>query len=265
MNRSTSDHYTSTGWVRFSRDCRLQAWLAAVHPTMREVLKQPDVRKKWLRHGKTWFVGVSALPNDVDGSVGESGALACEATEFITRFHGPFALDRAQVSVCYRGYPRRDANESIAAHRFRINRDAAHVDGLHPIGPERRRHLNELHGFILGIPVNDCPEKAAPLVVWEGSHEVMGEVFRNEFRSVEPSRWNRIDVTDVYHEARKRVWETCARREVTAKPGEAILVHRFALHGIAPWPDDLPGPKDGRIILYFRPPCLPQQGWLNDP
>jgi len=48
-------------------------------------------------------------------------------------------------------------------------------------------------------------------------------------------------------------------------PGEAYLVHRFALHGVAPWDEDAKAGPDGRMIAYFRPE-LPDRGlWLNAP
>jgi hypothetical protein len=55
------------------------------------------------------------------------------------RVAGPLPLHRAQVSVTYPGYPAPDPEESDAAHRFRRDRDAAHLDGLLPVGPEKRR------------------------------------------------------------------------------------------------------------------------------
>lgn len=265
MNRSTREEYAARGWIKFPVDPRLRSWLAAAAPAAFEVAAAPDVRRKWLRHGDTWLVGVSGLPNHEDGSIGGSGPLSCDATDFIEEIQGDFAWDRAQVSVCFRGYPRRDAHESVNAHRYRMDRDAAHVDGLHPVGTRRRRHLRESHRFVLGIPVNESPAKAAPFVVWDGSHEVMRNVFQEEFGPLEPDQWSGVDVTDVYHDARRSIWADCARHELPARPGEAYLVHRFALHGMAPWPGTLNGPREGRVILYFRPPFPLDRAWLNDP
>jgi hypothetical protein len=100
---------------------------------------------------------------------------------------GALPLHPAQVSVTYPGYPRQDPGESDAAHRFRRDRDAAHLDGLLPVGPEKRRFLRETHAFILGIAVTEASEGAAPLVVWEGSHRMIRDVFAQAFDGV-PAR-----------------------------------------------------------------------------
>ena len=49
------------------------------------------------------------------------------------------------------------------------------------------------------------------------------------------------------------MFETCRRVTVPAQPGEAYLVHRLALHGVAPWEDGAEAPEEGRMIVYFRP------------
>ena len=99
--------------------------------------------------------------------------MRCAALAAAEAVSGRLPLDTGQVSVTYPGYPRQDAGESDAQARYRRRRDAAHVDGLLPIGPHRRRMLKEPHAWILGLPVTECGAGAAPLVVWEGSHEVM--------------------------------------------------------------------------------------------
>jgi hypothetical protein len=63
-----------------------------------------------------------------------------------------------------------------------VKRSSAHVDGLHAERPEKRRRLRELHDFILGIPLDDVDEGAAPFAIWEGSHEIMREAFHNGFK-----------------------------------------------------------------------------------
>ncbi len=73
------------------------------------------------------------------------------------------------------------AGESPAKTRYRRERDAAHVDGLLPEGEERRRHLREHHGFILGLPMVEFDREASPFVVWEGSHEIMRDIFAARF------------------------------------------------------------------------------------
>src|SRR5690606_32231753 len=139
----------------------------------------PALRERWLRCGGTWFVGVNALPNDSTGAVPEAHVppLAGAPIRFITDVLGlpDIEWDRAQISVLFPGYPRRSPDESEAAFRFRRDRDAAHVDGVRRTG-DRRRRLGEAHGFIFGVPLSDMPAGAAPLVVWEGSHEIMRRV-----------------------------------------------------------------------------------------
>jgi len=155
----------------------------------------------------------------------------------------------AQLSVVFPGYPLQDANESDAAHRFRRNRDAAHVDGLLPEGPEKRRHLREPHGFIVGLPLNDVT--ASPLVVWRGSHVIMRAAFQRAFAGHDPKDWGDLDVTDVYQAARRTVFETCERIPLVATAGQALLLNRHLLHGVAPWNPAIAG--DMRMVAYFRP------------
>ena len=61
------------------------------------------------------------------------------------------------------------------------------------------------------------------------------------------------DVTDIYTKARRKVFDTCARVVVHAPPGAVILVHRLALHGVAPWQKGATADPAGRLIAYFRP------------
>ena len=92
------------------------------------------------------------------GRVAGGPPLAGAAMAFIRDGTGlALPLHRAQVSVCYPGYPQPSAEESEAAYDFRRNRDAAHVDGLHGEGPEKRRYLKEPHAYILGITLTGSP------------------------------------------------------------------------------------------------------------
>lgn len=142
-----------------------------------------------------------------------------------------------------------------AAFRYLANRDAAHLDGLLPEGPRKRRHLRETHGFVLGLPLSDVA--ASPLVVWPGSHRIITSVFRDAFEGVAPHNYGDLDVTEIYQSARKRVFEDCPRVEMPAKKGEATLLHRHLIHGVAPWS----GGAGVRAIAYFRPLIDPQH-WL---
>lgn len=247
------------GWTRFGWDSRTARWAEAAYAAGRMALEDPAL-EHWYQCENTWFVGVDALPNESTGAV-EDVPLAGAAIEAITAGIGPIPdLHPAQLSVIFPGYPKPRAGENEAASRYRLKRDSAHVDGLLAEGAERRRHLREPHAWILGLPLTDCHPDAAPLVVWEGSHLIMAKAFRNAFAGTRPDQWGDIDVTDIYQAARREVFETCARVPVHARPGEAYLVHRLALHGVAPWtaPE---GP--GRMIAYFRPLLRQIENWLQ--
>lgn len=254
------------GWCRFPHDPTLAAWVSHALPVARDAVAEPE-HAQWLRCGGTWFAGVNVLPNNASGAVGGGPVLAGQAVDFISDTLGliGFSWDRAQVSVCYRGYPKPMPSETEAAFRFRLNRDAAHVDGLRREGPDKRRHLREHHGFLLGISMVEADRHASPLVVWEGSHEIIRETFLNVFEAVPPEQWGEIDVTEIYHSVRRRIFDSCNRVEVSARPGEAYLVHRLCLHGVAPWAPSARGGPDGRMIVYFRPEIGGPENWLQAP
>ena len=244
-----AESFARDGYCVFPFERAVADWAAAAAIAGRAVLAEGGER----RHGRTWFVGVDALPNDTDGAV--NGVPHCGAWRSFVQ--APAQWHRAQLSVVFPGYPRQDPDESDAAHRFRVLKDAAHVDGLLPEGPSRRRHLREPHSFILGLPLDET--EAAPLVVWPGSHRQMGRAFAAAFANVPAADWGEVDVTDVYQAARKAVFADCPRVEVNARPGQAILLHRHLLHGVAPWTEGAKG--DMRMIAYFRPQG-PMQDWL---
>jgi hypothetical protein len=258
--------FLAKGWCRFEYDAALARWAERVIPVARDCVKAPE-NAKWLRCGGTWFIGVNALPNAVDGSVAGGVPLAGCAVDFIRRELGLTGLDwdRGQVSVVYPGYPKKVSAESDAAFRYRRKRDAAHVDGVLREGSEGRRFLRNHHAFILGIPLVDVRAETSPFVVWERSHEFVRAAFRDYFGDMQPALWAQEDVTDLYHEVRRRVFETCRRVEVTAQPGQAYVVHRLALHGIAPWSDSASSGTDSRMVVYFRPESGSPEAWLNEP
>jgi ectoine hydroxylase-related dioxygenase (phytanoyl-CoA dioxygenase family) len=171
----------------------------------------------------------------------------------------PVRWHRAQLSIVYPGYPRRDPEESTANHRFRRDRHAAHVDGLLPLGPARRRYLKEPHAFILGLPLNDT--RAAPLMVYPGSHEIMGAAFAALAEADDPTE---VDVTEFYQATRREVFARITPRPVHARPGEAILLHRHLLHGVAARADGDEAPPEGRMVAYFRP-LTSARRWLGSP
>jgi hypothetical protein len=124
--------------------------------------------------------------------------------------------------------------------------------------------LGEYHRFILGIPMVEATPDASPFVIWEGSHEIVRETFVAYFGNIPQSEWVRHDITELYHALRRRVFANCRRLTLSAKPGEAYLVHRFALHGMAPWGTRASASADGRMICYFRPEMRSPMAWLND-
>lgn len=258
--------YFEKGWARWPVDAALQAWLDHATPLALAAASDPQMRAEWLQCEGTWFVGVDALPNSSDGAVPGSGPLAGAAYVTARALHGDLPLHRAQVSIMHPGYPRPREGEGESAFRYRRDRDAAHVDGLLPIGPSRRRMLRERHAYILGLPMTDCDTKASPLVIWEGSHEVMRAAFARVLGRLPEQAWAETDITEVYQAARREVFETCPRIAICARPGEAYLIHRLALHGVAPWHEGATAPPEGRMIAYFRPEYPAQsRDWLEAP
>lgn len=261
-----TEAYFTRGWTRFGADARVKDWLAAARPVARQVLDDPAAALGW-RCGGTWFAGVDALPNDAEGRIGDGPPLAGAAVDFIRETLGLAPLWHAgQLSVTRPGYPQPWDGEGEAAFRFRQRRDAAHVDGVLPIGSARRRMIREPHAFILGLPVTEAAADAAPLVVWEGSHDILRRAFRAALSGHPPGLWPDVDVTEIYASARREVFETCPRVALPAAPGEAILLHRLTLHGVAPWAEGATADPMGRAIAYFRPE-MPGgiAAWLESP
>lgn len=242
------------GWHRL-RHPDIAAWAEAARPLAEQVLARSD--EAW-RCGGTWFVGVDALPNTPHGAV-NGATFPWQAVGL-----APEPLHPAQLSVIRPGYPQPSAAETPAAFAFRRDRDAAHLDGLIADAAKRRRVV-EPHGWILGMALNACDAGAAPLVVWEGSHEVMRAALHAAFAPHPPEIWADVDITDAYVAARKQIFETCHRVELPSQPGEAILLHRLTLHGVAPWADGAQAPPAGRMIAYFRPQLTQVSDWLLQP
>lgn len=247
-----ADEFARKGFVVFDADPRVTRWATRAHAAGCVVASDAAMQGMWLRHGKTWFVGVDALPNGPDGAM-DGAPLAGPWQDLVAP---PDVWHCAQLSVIYPRYPLQDAGESDAAHRFRVRRDAAHVDGLHLEGGPRI--VREPHSFILGLPLNTS--KACPLVVWAQSHIQMRAALADVVGTGDPRG---ADVTEVYKAARAQVFETCARIEVQMQPGQAVLVDRFALHGVAPWKDGDVVPPEGRMVAYFRPEFANPADWLR--
>ncbi|WP_299729329.1 hypothetical protein [uncultured Tateyamaria sp.] len=238
------------GFVVFDSDPRVAAWARAAHRAASRVANDPVVRAQNLRHGQTWFVGVDVLSNDPDGAV-DGVPLAGPWQDQVP----DVPMHKGQVSIIYPGYPQRDPDQSAANHRYRITRAAAHVDGLLPEGPERHRYAREFHAYVLGLPLNAVG--AAPTVVWPGSQKIMQSAIAE---AIGKNPVEDVDLTEAYHAARRTVFDSCDPVPVHATPGQSFLIHRFALHGTAPWQGAV-GP--GRMIAFFRPEFPDPLDWLQ--
>lgn len=242
-----------TGWRRVTGPA-IAEWARAAAPVAAQAVAES--REAW-RCGGTWFVGLDALPNDAAGRVG--------GVDFPWAELGldPVALHPAQLSVVRAGYPQPSEAETEAAFRFRLNRDAAHLDGLIAEGPEKRRRVVEPHRWIVGMALNAADAGASPLVVWEGSHEVMRAGLLAALRDVPKARWGEVDITEPYQAARKRVFAECPRVEVVGRVGEAVILHRLLIHGVAPWAEGAKAEGAGRIVAYLRPLMDSVAEWLE--
>jgi hypothetical protein len=257
--------FDTLGWAKLPFDPELANWVQHALPNAINAANDPKHHPEWLRAQGTWFVGVDVLGNDPQGAVAGSnpltGALLHAAQYAMGQEH--FDWGHGQVSVCYAGYPKQE-NEPDSAYRYRLKRASAHLDGLKPVGELRRRMMQEFHGFILGVPLNDTPAKAAPFVIWEGSHIILRDMLQKAYGTTPVEDWENIDITDIYQETRAYIFDTCKRVEIHAKRGEAYIAHRFALHGMDGGDESLNGPVEGRIIAYFRPYWqTAMQGWLQ--
>jgi hypothetical protein len=242
------------GWRRIGPHPAIRAWADAARTAALETLATSA--EPW-RCGGTWFVGVDALPNGPDGSINGT-AFPWPALPLT-----PQPLHKAQLSVIRPGYPQPSPDETPAAFAFRRDRDAAHLDGLLPIGPEEARMVKEPHAWILGMPLNDTT--ASPLTVWEGSHEILRKALLDALIPHPPETWCNIDITTPYQTARRQVFATCRRIKLPARPGEATLLHRLTLHGVAPWQPGDTAPPEGRMIAYLRPLLTDVETWLTAP
>jgi len=77
-----------------------------------------------------------------------------------------------------------------------------------------------------------------------------------------PECWREVDLTDLYQSLRRQAFEKCKRVEIRVPPGQAYLVHRCAVHGVAPWVEGALAPEEGRMIVYFRPELANVADWL---
>jgi len=129
------------------------------------------------------------------------------------------------------------------------------VDGLLPTGALRRRFAMEYHAYILSIPLNAVSR--SPTVVWRGSQKIMQSALQEAIGSCVPAK---VDITQAYQEARRRVFETCPQVLLELELGQAAVLHPFILHGTQPWGPKSRAPEtdatqEGRMIAFFRPEC----------
>ena len=153
--------------------------------------------------------------------------------------------------------------ETPSAFKYRKNRFNAHVDGVLPVGVAKQRYAREYHAFILGIPLVDYNEFAAPVVVWEGSHKIMLTYLSKKLIKLKDSLWKNEDITDIYREARREIFAKCKPKNITIPVGGSYLIHRLALHGVMPWKKNGKSGNGGRMIAYFRPQFNEAKFWLN--
>ncbi|OSQ50715.1 hypothetical protein [Marivita geojedonensis] len=248
------------GYIRFGWNADTHRWAVAARHVAERVTRDPAMRAQWLQCEGTWFVGVDALRSDPQGTVA-GVPLAGPAVDRIGQRQD---LHPAQLSVTYPGYPRPRAGESDVAFRYRLNRDAAHMDGLLAEGSPKRRFLRERHDWILGLPLTETSPGASPLVVWDGSHHILQAALTDALGHLPEADWPVTDITDIYQAARKRVFSECRRISLFSRPGEAVLLNPFLLHGVAPWQHSAIAPAAGRMVAYLRPES-PEKGgiWLR--
>lgn len=237
------------GYVRFGWHPETFRWSQVARREAQHVAADPDMIARWLQCESTWFVGVDALPTDTSGAIAGT-PLAGPAKD---RIGSRTDLHPAQLSIMYPGYPKPRTGESETAFRYRLRRDAAHMDGVIADGMPKRRYLRERHDWILGLPLTETSPGASTLVVWAGSHLVLQQSMIEALGHLPEARWPDVDITDVYVAARKRVFETCPRIPLFTRPGEAVLLNPFLLHGVAPWQPGSVASEEGRMIAYLRP------------
>lgn len=237
------------GYVRLRWHPDIYCWAQAARAVGTKVAQDPAMQATWLQCEGTWFVGVDALPTNPTGAISGVG-LPQPVTDLIG---ARTDLHPAQLSITYPGYPRPRAGESDAAFRYRYARDAAHMDGVLADGAPKRRFLRECHDWILGIPLTEATPGASPLVVWEGSHHLLQQALQNALLHIPEEDWPTTDITDIYTQTRKIVFTTCRRVRLFTRPGEAVLLNPFLLHGVAPWQPASAASRHGRMVAYLRP------------
>ena len=258
------DAFRRLGWQTLPRDQSVLDWTSCVRTWVDAKLIAKQFSPSQLRCGGTWFAGVNFLENKGSGEFNGISFSGHSVAEILKQFGVYFdGWDSAQVSICYPGYPKKMNEESTAAFEYRKKRYGAHVDGIIPVGINKRRFLKEPHAFVLGIPLSDFNKYAAPLVVWEGSHKIIRSMIWEKLKNFDPQSWTNIDITENYHEARRIIFNTCKPKIITAPVGSTYIIHRHSLHGIMPWDKRGDSEASGRMIAYFRPKLKKLEYWLE--
>ena len=127
--------FGDTGYKEFGYNEQIAKWAECANKEGNEILADPAQLQKWLQCEGTWFVGVDVLSNDSSGDF-TNAKLPNVFKSFMDKINlKPY--HKAQLSVIFPGYPKPRIGDSEAAFEYRRKRDAAHVDGLLPIGEEK--------------------------------------------------------------------------------------------------------------------------------
>lgn len=252
------------GWSTVKQDKHLLRWIICAKNTSCKKLFENEVYRSELRCGGTWFVGANYLQNDGSGRL-NNVAFEGKAVDSIMHKYGKFFndWDKAQISICYEGYPKPSKGETLKSFNYRKDKFGAHVDGILPVGKGKRRYAREYHTFILGIPLVNFNEFAAPVVVWEGSHRIVRSFLSQTLLKTPIKVWKDQDITELYHNARRQVFLKCKRKTIIVPLGGSYILHRLTLHGIMPWGQFGKAEDDCRMIAYFRPILNKPEYWLN--
>ena len=259
------NNFHELGWKLFPKDENIYEWAKYAKAWVETKIRRREYENSQLRCGGTWFAGVNFLENDFSGGLGNVPLSGIPIAQIKSKYGHYFnKWDKAQVSICYPGYPKRTENESDKAFSYRKDNYGAHVDGIIPVGNARSRYFKEPHAFVLGVVLSDFNEDAAPLIVWEKSHKIIHSSIYKKLKPYEPNLWHNIEVTKEYQTARRLIFKNCRQTTIWAPVGSCFLVHRHSLHGIKPWGLRGTSEAGGRMIAYFRPQFEKKETWLCD-
>ena len=263
------------GWCFLNTDNDHYDWINEAKKQIKFKFSQNVIKDQDLRSGSTWFVGTNFLDNNSQGKIG-ARQFSKKIINNISSYFGTKIQywDKGQVSICWPGYPKKDTLESEKSFNFRIKRFASHIDGIIPLGSKKRRFAKEYHAFILGLPIMNNFKNNASLVVWEGSHKIFRNFFRNIYEGVSSNKISHIDITELYNECRNKVFTKCNVKKIVPNFKQPYLLDRHLLHGIDQWKDQNFGSyvikhknsvnnlSNGRIVVYFRPVFSDPYDWI---